>query len=175
VVDREGIPEKVTQFLWSRIDSVMQLEALLLLHADPARVWTPEEIAAELRTDPGGARQQIAPLIPRGLIRPAEQQAGESPAASQDRIQFGAATPELEGIMRQVASLYALRRVTIISLIYSRPAAASEAETVASAELDPIRQFAEAFRLRRPPQGTQERQSSSPPLSPGRDQPPNSS
>jgi hypothetical protein len=140
----DPLNDRVRQFLWGSIDSVMQLEALLLLHAHPQREWTAEEIAGELRSDPTGARQQLAPLITRGLLRL------NSPADPAAKLQYAVDhRSDLHVRIGQVADAYTARRVTVITLIYSRPPAASP--PTAPAETDPVREFAEAFRLRRAP------------------------
>ena len=42
------IPARVLQFLAGHIDSVPQLEALLLLWEDPQRLWSEEELAGRI-------------------------------------------------------------------------------------------------------------------------------
>ncbi|HJY42390.1 MAG TPA: hypothetical protein VJ303_14165, partial [Steroidobacteraceae bacterium] len=42
------IPARVLQFLAERIDTVPQLEALLLLWENPQREWSEEELAARI-------------------------------------------------------------------------------------------------------------------------------
>ena len=42
------IPERVLQFLAERVDTVPQLEALLLLWENPQRQWSEEELAARI-------------------------------------------------------------------------------------------------------------------------------
>ena len=48
------IPARVLQFLAERIDTVPQLEALLLLWESPQRQWTEEELAARSLRGPAG-------------------------------------------------------------------------------------------------------------------------
>src|SRR5688572_27525821 len=47
-----GIPEDVRRFLLQCIDSVEQLEVLLLLHRDPGKVWSTEAVAQALYSNP---------------------------------------------------------------------------------------------------------------------------
>jgi hypothetical protein len=42
------IPSAVQEFLLSRIDSIAQLEALLLLYGEPGRAWDCADIARRL-------------------------------------------------------------------------------------------------------------------------------
>lgn len=131
----QEIANVVQQFLWRAVDSIMQLEALLLLRSQPQREWSSEEIAAELRVDPAGARQQVIPLVQKGLIK-----------ASSETFSYGARSAEEDALVGEIARLYAERRVTIISLVYSRPAG----ETAARKAPDAAQRFADAFRLRPP-------------------------
>ena len=46
----EQLPDDVQRFIIEHINSVEQLEALLLVRSDPARVWTTEEVSHALYT-----------------------------------------------------------------------------------------------------------------------------
>lgn len=129
----EDIPKDIQQFLWRIVDSIMQLEVLLLLRTQPQRFWTSSDLARELRIDPAGAKQQIIPLVERGVIR-AQTPDGNSFA-------YGALSPQDDAMIEAIARHYVERRVTVVTLIYSRPLDQSN---------DPARRFAEAFRLRPP-------------------------
>lgn len=109
-----------------RIESVGQLEVLLLLSRASGPL-TADAVARELRIDPAGAEQQLQQLVRRGLV-----------AGSQSGFVYAPATPELAAAMADLARLYADRRVTVISLIYSKPP-------------DALRSFADAFRIRKDP------------------------
>src|SRR5690606_17703063 len=52
LADEEGISPEVRAFIAGQIESVVQLEMLLLLHTDPMRAWSPDELAKELRIEP---------------------------------------------------------------------------------------------------------------------------
>ncbi|MFT3786910.1 MAG: hypothetical protein QM770_12205 [Tepidisphaeraceae bacterium] len=95
----------------------------------PARVWSAEDVARELRIEPGWATGQLAELLRRGLAT-LEQENGS-------RYRFGPRSSELARAIDGLAIEYQNRRVAVISRIYSKP-------------LDPIRTFADAFRFRKP-------------------------
>ena len=71
------IPARVLQFLAERIDTVPQLEALLLLWENPQRLWSEEELAARIYVGrPVAAtilqalqRQQLATAEPASAVR----------------------------------------------------------------------------------------------------------
>ncbi len=106
--------------------SVSQLEVVLLLRRRP-EAWTPTRVAEELGITPEAASAQLSTLHDWGLLVP-------DPATFGYR--YAPRVPELAALVDKVATAYAERRVRVIRLIYSRPATA-------------VRQFSEAFRLRR--------------------------
>ena len=105
--------------------SVSQLEVLLLLRGRPD-AWSSARLANELRIAPRAAATQLAALHDWGLLV-AEPDDGTYRYAPRD--------PEMAALVERVATAYAQRRVSVIRLIYSQPAA--------------VRQFSESFRLRR--------------------------
>jgi predicted transcriptional regulator len=121
-----AIPEDVERFIAEHVHSVEQLEILLLLHRTRARAWSPDEIARELRIDAGSAASRLEDLRARGLVA-----ANGSPT-------YVYAPTSLEGdsVVTKLATTYSERRVAVINLIFSKPAAN-------------IRSFADAFRLRK--------------------------
>lgn len=129
-------PTHVQAFVASHIDSVVQLEVLLVFCASPDREWMPESLARELRIDPAWVDNQLARLCQQGLLH----RTAETPHSYQYRPQ----TPALHQAVTDLAKAYADRRVTVISLIYSKPPAAPSA-----APADPLKSFSDAFRLRK--------------------------
>lgn len=127
-MDDPGISQDVRALIFERIDSVVHLELLLLLQADPGRAWTAEEVAQQLRIEPSWAIGQLGELASRGLLAPT--------ADAPDAYRYAPHPPELDAIVVQLSKDYAERRVTVITLIFSKP-------------VDKLRTFADAFRLRK--------------------------
>lgn len=128
MAEEEGISPQVRAFIAGQIDSVVQLEMLLLLHADAERAWSAADLAKELRIEPNWAGAQLTALAQRGLLGVVD--------ATGLTYRYGPNTPELATTVEGLAQAYADRRVTIISLIYSKP-------------VDTLKSFADAFRLRK--------------------------
>jgi hypothetical protein len=117
-----AVPEPVRRFIAEHIESVAQLEALLLLRAAPDKWWTPDEVARALVTRPEPAAALLTHLGSHGVV---EERPGEFRYVARDDIDA-------------VAEAYATRRTTVIGLIFSRP--------------DPaVSSLADAFRFRRKP------------------------
>ena len=121
------IPDEVRRFLLGAIPSVPHLEALLLLHADPARGWDAAALAGRLYLDTPRATVLLADLVRGGLVR------GED-----GQHRFGPADEGLAEVVGELARIYARHVVAVAELIHSAPDRRAQ-------------RFAEAFLLRKDP------------------------
>ena len=131
--DQHGIDRQVSDFLASHIDSVLELELLLLLRAKRERPWTAAELAAELKIDPAWAGGQLEKLAGRGIL-----ERGEGAVAC---CRYAPRSPELDAAVAAVAETYATHRVSVIGLIFSKPTSN-------------LKSFADAFRIKQPSGGS---------------------
>jgi hypothetical protein len=129
------------------------LETLLLLQSAPDRAWTAADVAAALRIDPAWALSQLDGLCEQRLA------AGTADAAARYRYapHDGATRTAIDGL----AKAYVERRVTVITLIFSKPAeparqeparqepARTEPARTEPPRADAVQAFAEAFLLRK--------------------------
>jgi len=120
-----GVPEEVRRFVLQCIDSVEQLEVLLLLHGSPAVVWSAEAVATTLYSNPDSITRRLNGLHARGLLA----------AIEVSSYRYLPRTPELDATVSLVADTYRLRRVAVITVIASKP-------------MENVRAFSDAFRLR---------------------------
>jgi GAF domain-containing protein len=118
------IPARVLQFLAERIDSVPQLEALLLIWEDPQRLWSEDELAARLYVS-----SQAAAAILQALQR---QHLVTVELASAARYRYNAQWDATGEVVPEVAASYRRHLVPITTLIHSRASTA-------------VREFARAF------------------------------
>jgi hypothetical protein len=56
------------EFVRARLGSLIQLDAVLLLHADTSLWWSAERVAAHLRVSPDAAAQALEALASRNLL-----------------------------------------------------------------------------------------------------------
>ncbi len=124
----EGVPADVRTFLAGHVDSIEQLEILLLLHQNPETEWTAEQTAGALYGNPASAARRLQRLHADGLL----VQGGGDDAA----YRYAPRTPALAESVERLAHTYRERRVAVTTLIASRP-------------MDNVRAFSEAFRLGR--------------------------
>lgn len=110
-------------FVNKYITSVEQIEVLLLLLANPQRVWSIDEISAILRSSPSSIQTRLAALAKARL------------AVGTPEVGYRyAATGRLHALVEELSDEYGARRFSVIELIFSKP--------------DAARSFADAFRLR---------------------------
>lgn len=126
------LSEQVRGFIARHITSVVQLETLLLLEDAPAREWTADEVAAALRIDPTWASSQMEGLCQQGLA----ERIGDAP-----RYRYAPHDDPTRQAVAALAQAYQERRVTVITLIFSKPPEPPKT--------DGVRVFADAFRLRK--------------------------
>ena len=56
------------EFVRARLGSLLQLDAVLLLHADASLWWSADRVAAQLRVSPDAAAQALEALASRNLL-----------------------------------------------------------------------------------------------------------
>ena len=120
-----NIPDEVRRFVLGAIPSVPHLEALLLLHADPARGWEAAALAERLYLDPARAAQLLADLARGGLA-----------SAAMGVYRFDAAEPATERVVGELARTYSRHVVEVAELIHATRDRKAQS-------------FAEAFLLRK--------------------------
>jgi hypothetical protein len=113
------------KFIKANVQSIDQIETLLLLYRNPTRRWRAIEVMAELRTSTQGATNSLTHLAKRDLCNVKDDQT----------YAFAPKTTELEAAVTELAQAYAERRVSVIEVIYAPPK-------------DPLQEFSDAFRLR---------------------------
>ena len=124
----EPFPHDIKTFLDGNIESIDQLEILRLLGENPERSWDVDSLASEVQTDPATVAAHLTAMSGRGLItveiRGTEVLGRYGPA------------PALAELVARLLQLYKERPVTMIKMVYDRAK-------------DPLRNFAEAFRIRK--------------------------
>lgn len=121
------IPQNVLQFVAEKIDTVPQLEALLLLREDEMRRWSEVEIAARVYVSRETARSVLEALQRRSLIA-AE---GDPPLYRYNPRQDGSRV-----LLCEVAIAYRRHLVPMATFIHSKASAS-------------VLEFARAFDLKK--------------------------
>jgi hypothetical protein len=121
------ISPRVLKFIAEKVDTVAELETLLILSDDDHRPWSAHEIAARLYTQPANALRALESLSRRELITSegTPSQFRFSPAHSDDRKAFA-----------EVADAYRRNLVAITTFIHSKASTS-------------VKEFARAFDLKK--------------------------
>jgi hypothetical protein len=123
------IPPEVDEFLAAHIDTVEQLEVLLLLREAPNRAWTAEAVAQVLYSHSASVARRLESLTRHKLLA---QEPGDPPT-----YRYAPTPAGQDALVRCLAEVYRERRVAVIAAIASRP-------------MDNVRAFSDAFLFRKP-------------------------
>lgn len=133
----DKIPPDVKRLIHDKINSVEQLEVLLLVRANSDKVWNAVETSRELRIQPESAATRLTDLWVGGLLeRISDSDGSDPPSATEMSFRYKPSDTALAHAADGLAHAYKERRFTVIDLIFSKPT-------------DTIRSFSDAFRLRR--------------------------
>lgn len=122
------IPDDVRDFLFRYIDSIAQLEALLLLRVDPGCAWSAETLAKRLYITTQEAAVVLERLTADSFLAAAPDALGD--------YQYRPASGELTTMIDRVATLYAKYLIPVTHLIHGKPRTR-------------VQEFADAFKLRK--------------------------
>ncbi|HEY6229559.1 MAG TPA: helix-turn-helix domain-containing protein [Verrucomicrobiae bacterium] len=120
-----GAPDGVLSFVDRHIESVEQLEILLLL-ASQERKWRASEIFQTIQSSQTSVEQRLESLVAAGLIAKDEKGC----------FRFAPKDDDTRKLVKDLADAYKTRRVRIIEAIYTR-------------KTDAVRTFADAFKFRK--------------------------
>jgi hypothetical protein len=123
-----SLPPEVERLISGHFDSAEQLDILLLLHGQPERQWVATEVSKAIFSVPTSATRRLKELVAAGFLL--------SMGEGDPRYWY---SPESESLRVQVdalAAAYRADRVAVINRIFQKPT-------------DPVKSFANAFRLRR--------------------------
>ena len=123
------IPDNIKQFVLKNIDSIAELEGLLMLRSHPQKEWTMEMLARSLYIGEPQAMLLLARLLEQGFIVVKGSDAAP-------RYQYQPKSAEWRDRVEQLAELYKKYLVPITNLIHSKPKSR-------------VQKFADAFRLRK--------------------------
>ena len=124
---KADIPAAVLQFVARRIDTVPELETLLMMSAEEGRAWTVQEVAARTYVPPASAAAVLQALQRRRLVSSDEHGAS---------FTFAPLSDEERQIVFQTAVAYRTHLIAIATLIHKKAA-------------PPVQEFARAFNFKK--------------------------
>ena len=118
--------DQVLRFVLDEIDSVPELEALLLLWQTRPATWNVADVARRLYIVPDQAQAVLADLSRKGMLAVDPER--------EDSYRYASRSAERDALMARTEAVYRRQIVRISTLIHSKPSSA-------------VRDFARAFRF----------------------------
>jgi hypothetical protein len=125
---REFIPADITEFIIEKIDSVAQLEALLLLRNSPEEKWSVHVLSKRLYIDEKETDEVLAHLQAHGF---AIRKTDEPPL-----YKYQPSSTRLQEMVDRLSEVYSKHLVPVTNLIHAKPKSR-------------VQQFADAFKFRK--------------------------
>ena len=126
VMTKQHISEDLKSFIKEKIQTVLRLEVLLLLHNQQSRSFTVAEVANELGFENEAAKDQLTALEMIGVVVQSN--------TGQPNYRYHPLNATLRSMVEQLATGYSKQRVPILSVMLAE-------------HPDRTRLFAEAFRI----------------------------
>jgi hypothetical protein len=120
----EPIPAGVRDFILRHIDSVAQLEALLLMRSNPGERWDAGRMSQRIYTSEQETAELLASLAHDGLL-----------ATVDGEYRYDCNTAAQHDLVEALAGVYARHLIAVTNIIHAKPRR--------------IRQFADAFKFRK--------------------------
>ena len=118
------IPGDLRDFILRYIDSIAQLEALLLLRAHAGEDWDAKQTAARLYAGEPEVAEVLARLCADGLL-----------CCNDGVYRYAPQSPEQHAMVERLAGAYAQHLIAVTNMIHAKPRR--------------IREFADAFKFRK--------------------------
>jgi hypothetical protein len=126
------LPIEIQTFVVDHLDSIEQVEVLLLLRERRERAWTPSELSRELRSAPESVAKRLRGLLDKKLVT----LYSEKGPGGELLYSYQPPSEKADHLVGELAEQYRTRRFSVINLILSKPA-------------DAIRTFADAFKIKK--------------------------
>jgi hypothetical protein len=122
----DPVPDEIKQFILRHIDSIGQLEALLLLRGKPDEAWNVGAVARRLYIHEQEAAPILSRLTKRGFL--------VADASEPTAYKYQPESVELRQMIDRLADIYSKHLVPVTNLIHNKPRTR-------------IQEFADAFKL----------------------------
>jgi len=121
------VPTHILKFVADNLDTVPELESLLLMSESGDRTWTEAELAARTYLSPSAARTVLEALHRRGFIMPATDGAA---------FRFGPVTAADLLLIKELAVAYRHHLIPLTTFLHSKGSAS-------------VKEFARAFDMKK--------------------------
>lgn len=122
------VPEHLERFIRERLPSIEQVEIVLLLRGDPSHAWSALEVSEKLGTPPESTAMRLFLLASNGVLT--------FESSGVPRYRYAAVDPATDALVNELAQAHDERRDALYEL-------------VGAPTRDPLRSFADAFKLKK--------------------------
>ena len=122
------VPKEIREFVGRFLPSVEHLEIFITLQRNTTKSWSAPDIAAELRIQESTAADVLEQLASNNFL--------DVKISNEILYRFNPATAALEEAAARCAEFYVRERIAMINAVTAAP-------------LTPLREFAEAFRIKK--------------------------
>jgi hypothetical protein len=127
-VSEKVFSDQLERFIAAEINSLEQLEILLLLSGNPHKWWTAGGVYEVIKSSVQSVQDRLNEMVARGILR--------KETDNEVRFQFGPTNDAVWNITSELRDAYKERSVKVVQAIYSKPP-------------DAVQEFARAFRVRK--------------------------
>ena len=127
-MSESGFTDELDKFIASEIQSLEQLEILLLLSGNPHKWWTSQAVYDVVKSSPASVEDRLEVFAQRSVLKRDNENG--------IRYQFSPSEEKLWRIVTELREAYKERSVKVVQAIYAKPP-------------DPMTEFARAFRIRK--------------------------
>ena len=128
LVSERVFSEELEKFIAAEINSLEQLEILLLLSGNPHKWWTAAGVYEVIKSSVQSVQDRLNEMVQRGMLR--------KETDNETRFQFGPTNDSIWRVTSELRDAYKERSVKVVQAIYSKPP-------------DAVQEFARAFRVRK--------------------------
>jgi hypothetical protein len=121
------LSQELQTLLQERLPSIEQIEIVLLLRADQQRSWSATDVATELKMPPESAAMRLFLLASSGML--------SFEPSGVPRYRYAASDARTDALLAELAAMFEADRQAVASVV--------------GAPVDPLRSFADAFRLKK--------------------------
>jgi hypothetical protein len=127
-VNDSGFSTELEKFIAEEIQSLEQVEILLLLSGNPHKSWSSRGVYDVVKSNPASVDARLEELTARGILI--------KEAHPEVRYQFAPKDENVWKVVNELRDAYKERPVKVVQAIYSKPP-------------DAVQEFARAFRVRK--------------------------
>ena len=124
----QQLSETLERFIRERLPSLEQIEIVLLLRRDPSKSWSAPEVSQQLATPPESTAMRLFLLASNGIL--------SFEGSGVPRYRYEASDAATDTLIAELLQAYDEKRDALFDI-------------VGTPQRDPIRSFADAFKLKR--------------------------